>query len=201
MRKLLIATRSKGKFPEITSLLHDLDSYEFLNLNDINDLPKDFEVEETAMTFAGNAIIKAKTIGELTGLLTMADDSGLEVDALDGRPGVKTARYAPGSDQDRYEKLLQELKGVPEEQRTARFVCVIAIYDPETKSVRTCQGIYKGKIAFEPRGSNGFGYDPVFYNEGLKKMNAEMTLDEKNEVSHRGAAVREAKLILKTNYQ
>src|SRR3989338_425353 len=107
--KLLIATRNGGKFPEIISKLKGL-NLQFLNLNDISDLPPDFEVEEPAMTFEGNAIIKAMTLGKKTGLVTLADDSGLEVDALDGRPGVFSARYASGSEIDRCRKLLDELK-------------------------------------------------------------------------------------------
>jgi len=116
---------------------------------------------------------------------------------LDGRPGVYTARYAPGTDEDRYRKLLDELRGIPEEKRMARFRAVIAIYDPENDKIRTCEGIYNGRIALEPKGSNGFGYDPVFYNIELGRTNAEMTMEEKNKVSHRGKALRKAKEILK----
>jgi len=195
MKKLLIATRSKGKFPEIVSELKGL-PFEFLSLNDIPELSPDFEVEEPAQTFEGNAIIKAMTLGSKTGLLTLAEDSGLEIDALSGNPGVYSARYAPGTDEDRYKKLLSELKGVPEEKRTARFRTVIAFYDPENNKIRTCEGVYEGRIAFEPKGTNGFGYDPVFYNETLGKTNAQMTIEEKNKVSHRGQALRNAKEIL-----
>jgi len=195
MKKILIATRSKGKFPEIISELNGL-SFEFLNLNDVLELPSNFEVEEPAATLEGNAIIKAMTLGKKAGLLTLAEDSGLEVDALDGRPGVYTARYAPGTDEDRYRKLLGELRGTPEEKRTARFRAVVVIYDPNNEKIRTCEGIYEGKIALEPTGSNGFGYDPIFYNNELGKTNAQMTTEEKNKVSHRGKALRKAKDIL-----
>ena len=195
MKKLLIATGSKGKFPEIVSELAGL-PLEFLNLNNVSELPSNFEVEEPATTFEGNAIIKAMTLGKKTGLLTLAEDAGLEVDALDGRPGVYTARYAPGSDEDRYRKLLGELHNIPEGKRTARFRAVIAIYDPNSDKVRTCEGIYEGKIALEPMGNNGFGYDPIFYNKELGKTNAQMTMEEKNKVSHRGKALRKAKYIL-----
>lgn len=195
MKKLLIATRSKGKFPEIISALNGL-SFEFLNLNDVSELPSNFEVEEPATTFEGNAIIKAMTLGKKTGLLTLSEDAGLEVDALNGKPGVYTARYAPGTDEDKYRKLLGELQGTPEEKRTARFRAVIAIYDPNNDKVRTCDGIYEGKIALEPIGNNGFGYDPIFYNSELGKTNAQMTMEEKNKVSHRGKALRKAKDIL-----
>jgi len=198
MKKLLIATRSKGKFPEIVELLAGLQC-EFVSMNDV-DLPSDFDVEETAMTFEGNAIIKAMTLGKKTGLLVLADDSGLEVDALDGRPGVYTARYAPGTDEDRYMKVLGELEGVTEDKRTARFVAIIAIYDPATDRVRTCFGSYEGIIAKDPVGEGGFGYDPIFYNVELGKTNAEMTTEEKNAVSHRGKAVRAAREILEKEF-
>ncbi|KKQ77426.1 MAG: Non-canonical purine NTP pyrophosphatase [Parcubacteria group bacterium GW2011_GWA1_38_7] len=199
MKKILIATKSKGKFPEIVTELVDL-PFEFMNLNDIPNFPKGFEVEEPAATFEGNAIIKAMTLGKKTGLLTLAEDAGLEVDALGGRPGVYSARYGPGTDKDRYIKLLGELRHVPGEKRTAHFVAVIAIYDPESNKVRTCRGEYDGKIITEPRGINGFGYDPIFYNIELHKTNAEMSIQEKNQVSHRGKALQKAREILKKEF-
>jgi len=141
-------------------------------------------------------VLKATTFGKKAGLLTLAEDTGLEVDALGGRPGVYTARYAPGTDEDRYRKLLNELKDVPEEKRTARFRTVVAIYNPKDDTTKICEGIYEGRIAVELKGSNGFGYDPIFYNVELGKTNAEMTREEKNKVSHRGKALRKAKDIL-----
>ena len=198
-RKLLIATGSKGKFPEIISLLDGL-PFQFLNLRDISKLPVDYEVEEPGMTFEGNAVIKAMTIGNKTGLLTLAEDAGLEVDALSGRPGVYTARYGPGTDKDRYEKLLKELQGVPDERRTARFKAVIAIYDPKNNKVRTCEGSYEGRISIKPVGTNGFGYDPVFFSSALQKTSAQMTLEEKNSISHRGVALRKAREILQKEF-
>lgn len=199
MKELLIATRSHGKFPEITALLDGL-PLEFLNLNDVPELPADYEVEEPGTTFEGNAIIKAMTLGKKTGHLTLADDSGLEVDALDGRPGVYSARYAPGSDADRNKKLLGELEGVPEEKRTARFRCVIAIYDPETDKVRVCNGTYEGRIMDTSEGEFGFGYDPIFYSTELEKGGGIMTPEEKNSVSHRGNAVHKAREILEKEF-
>jgi len=199
MKKLLIATRSKGKFPEIVSELSGL-PFDFLNLNDVPELPSNFEVEEPAVTFEGNAIIKAMILGKKTGLLTLAEDACLEVDILNGRPGVYTARYAPGTDEDRYRKLLNELQNVSEEKRTARFRATIVIYDPSNDKVRTCEGIYEGRIALEPIGNNGFGYDPIFYNEELNMTNAQMTMEEKNKVSHRGKALRKAKVILRQDF-
>lgn len=198
-KKLLIATRSKGKFPEIVFALKEL-PFEFLNLNDILGLPPGYEVEEPAMTFEGNAIVKAVALGAKTGFLTLADDSGLEVDALGGRPGVFSARYAPGTDEDRYRKLLGELQGIPEEQRGAQFRCVIALHDPSREKLRTCEGVYRGVILCEPRGENGFGYDPVFYNAELGKTNAEMSTEEKNAVSHRGRALMRACEILQKEF-
>lgn len=194
MRKLCIATRSRGKFPEIVAKLEGL-PFEFLNLNDTN-LPAGYEVEEPAATFEGNAIIKAMTVGMKTGFLTLADDSGLEVDALGGRPGVYSARYAPGTDADRRKQLLKELEHTPNDKLGAQFRCVIAIYDPESGKIRTCDGTYRGRIIREERGENGFGYDPIFLNEGLGKTNAEMTIEEKNSVSHRGKACDAARALL-----
>lgn len=193
MQRLLIATRNKGKFPEIVEKLKGL-PFEFLNLNDIENIPKDFEVEETGETFEENAVLKARTLAEMSGLLTLADDAGLCVDALDGRPGVYTERYAPGTDEDRYMKLLGELEGVSD--RRARFVAVVAIYDPKTGLLKTCKGIYEGEIVREPIGENGFGYDPVFYNPILGKTNAQLSLEEKNNVSHRGKALQKTIEIL-----
>jgi len=174
--------------------------FEFINLNDIPELPRGYEVEEPATTFEGNAIIKAMTLGKKTGLLTLADDSGLEVDALGGAPGVYSARYAPGSDEDRYNKLLQALSDVPGEKRTARFRCVIALYDPSSDRVRTCDGSVEGSMLTEPRGTNGFGYDPIFFTTELQKTMAQATLEEKNTMSHRGRALQKARAILQNDF-
>lgn len=199
MNKLLIATRSKGKFPEIVAELKEL-PFQFLSINDLADLSASFEVEEPALTFEGNAIIKAMTLGKKTGLLTLAEDSGLQVDALDGRPGVYSARYAPGTDADRNAKLLGVLNGISEEKRTARFRIVVAIYNPENDKIRTCEGVYEGRITFEPKGNNGFGYDPIFFDLQFGKTYAELTLEEKNSVSHRGIALRKAKELLEKDF-
>jgi XTP/dITP diphosphohydrolase len=197
--KLLIATRNKAKFRELVAGLEGL-PLALIDLDDMSALPKDFTVEEPAMTFEGNAIIKAMTLGKKTGLLVLAEDSGLEVDVLDGRPGIRSARYAEGSDEDRCRKLVDEVKGIPEDKLQAQFRCVIAIYDPATDKVRTCEGVYRGRISRQPRGEGGFGYDPIFYNERLRKTNAEMSIEEKNSVSHRGIAIRRAREILARDY-
>jgi XTP/dITP diphosphohydrolase len=198
-KKLLIATRSIGKFPEIISLLEGL-PFEFVSLNDVSEIPKEYEVEEPAMTFEGNAIIKAMTFGKKSGLMTLVDDSGLEVDALGGRPGVLSARYVAGTDKDRYKKILEELKSVPEDKRAARFRCVIAVYDPSTDRIRTTDGVFEGRIASSPRGEQGFGYDPIFFSAELQKMSAELTMEEKNAVSHRGKALKRMKEIIKSEF-
>ena len=194
-KKLVIATRNKGKFAEIMAELKDL-RLEFFSLDDRKEILQDFSVSETASTFEGNAILKAATIGKMTNILTLSDDSGLEVDALGGRPGVLSARYFQGTDEDRFRKLLKELKNIPDGERGAQFHAVIALYDPATERVRTCEGICRGVITREPRGNGGFGYDPVFYHDGLGKTIAQMSLEEKNRVSHRGLALREARKIL-----
>ena len=192
MKQLLIATRNSGKIREIKEILASI-PFKLLSLDDI-----DFkeEVAETGKSFAENAILKAKTIGEKAQLLTLAEDSGLEVDALDGKPGIYSARYVNGSDLDRNNKLLEELKGVIDDKRTARYRCVVAIYDPATQKILTFIGESEGLITDKPIGKNGFGYDPIFYNFDLGKTNGEVTLEEKNRVSHRGKALSEAKIFL-----
>jgi len=198
MRELLIATRNKGKLPEIVAALSGM-PFQIVNLEDTA-IPKDFEVEEIAQTFEGNALIKAFMYGKKSGKLTLAEDSGLEVDTLGGRPGVMSARYAPGSDEDRYKKLLSELVGIPYDERGAQFRAVVAIYDPESDKIRTCEGIMRGHIVGEARGGAGFGYDPVFYSDELDKTCGEMTLAEKNKVSHRGRALLKAREILTKDF-
>ncbi len=175
----------------MAALLADL-PYEVVSLADYPDAP---EVEETGVTFIENATIKAKAYAKFTGELTLADDSGLEVDALDGAPGVYSSRFAP-SDPERNAKLLDMMKDVPDEQRTARFRCAIAIAAP-SGDVRTCDGAVEGTIARERKGTNGFGYDPIFYVPELGKHMAELTADEKNAISHRGKALEKAKGLLK----
>jgi XTP/dITP diphosphohydrolase len=196
IRKLLIVSKSKGKLPEIAKALQGLD-FEFLNLDDIKEIPKDFEVEETGQTYEENAILKAKTFGKMTGLLTLADDSGLEIDALGGKPGIYSRRWIPGDYPRKCQKVLEMLKDLPEEKRGARFVCVIAIYDSVKNEVRTCRGVYQGQIALEPKGDFGFGYDPIFYNPDFGKTTAEISLEQKQKISHRGKALEKAREILK----
>ena len=198
-KKLVIATRNKGKFTEIEAELKDL-SFEFFSLDGREEIPKDFSIPETASTFEGNAILKATIIGKMTNILTLSDDSGLEVDALGGRPGVLSSRYVQGTDEDRFRKLLKELEDTPDGKRGAQFHAVIALYDPATEKIKTCEGICRGIITRESRGNNGFGYDPVFYHERLGKTIAQMSLEEKNKVSHRGIALQKARKILMDDF-
>ncbi len=196
MRKLLIATKNPGKFREVWEILREL-PFEFLTLNDFKEeVLKEFEVEESGKTFKENAILKAESYGRLSGLLTLADDSGLCVNYLKGGPGVKTHRYHLGSDRERYEKLLKEMKDIPEIKRRARFVSVTALFSPKTGKVKTARGECHGRIAFVPKGRYGFGFDPIFIVNGLSKHLAELTLKEKKQVSHRAKALRRMRKIL-----
>lgn len=194
MNQLLIATNNPGKAVEIKNILS------LINVNVKLISPEDIKIEseviENGKTFRENAILKAVTIGKKTGMLTLAEDSGLEVDALKGRPGVYSARYCKGSDKDRVDKLLKELSGVPNEKRTARFRAAVAVYNPLNKKIITFEGSSEGIILEKPKGNNGFGYDPVFFNTDLGKTNAQATLKEKNRVSHRGRALSKAVKIM-----
>ena len=197
MKKLLIATRNKDKIPEITNVLGGL-GFEIVGVSDILEIPKDFDVVEDGKTFEENAIKKAVEYGKKANLITLSDDSGICVDALGGRPGTYSARWVPGSAEDRNKKLLEELKDVPKAKRTAQYVCVIAIYDPELDKVQTCEGSCEGIITMEPMGKNGFGYDPIFFSTDLNKAMGQASMEEKNSVSHRGRALRKVREILQS---
>lgn len=190
MQRLLIATHNRGKLEEYRSLLADM----ALAVVNLDEAGVTFDVEETGTTFAENAILKARTYADATGLWTWADDSGLEVDALDGRPGIRSARYAgPGAtDEDRYLALLQEIARFPERERTARFQCVVALATPDGR-VETTAGTVEGLILERPRGNHGFGYDPVFYLPQYDATMAELPQETKNRISHRGQAAVLAK--------
>lgn len=193
--RLLIATNNRGKSRELSALLKDA-SWECTTPADEGIT---LEPEETGKTFEENAVIKAKAFARASGLITLADDSGLEVDALNGAPGIHSARYAgpEATDAQRNDYLLAKLSGVPWEKRQARFRCVIAIAFPDDRLV-LCKGECAGLIALEPRGENGFGYDPIFYFPELGKTMAELTPEEKGRVSHRGKAVRKAREFLQS---
>lgn len=187
MTKMLLATSNPGKVTEYRELLGGVS----VEITFPANAGVELEVEETGETFEENARIKALAYAQASGLLALADDSGLEVDALGGAPGVRSARYGgPGtSDADRYMILLEEMANVLEEDRTARFRCVVAVASPGGDVV-TADGVCEGKIGFAPRGVHGFGYDPVFVVEGYGgKTLAELAPDVKNRISHRARAV------------
>lgn len=194
MRQLLIATRNEGKMPEMRLALEGV-PFTILDINDVPELAG-FEPEEHGETYEENALIKAKEYGARAGILALADDSGIEVDALHGEPGVGSARYAEGTDADRNKKLLDALKNVPDEKRGARFVTVIAIFDPASGKTRTCRSEVYGRITNEPRGERPFGYDPIFLYDEAGKTGGQMSLAEKDSYSHRGRALKKAKDIL-----
>ena len=190
--KLLLATANRGKIREIADTLAKL-PFEIIGLGDLEGI---VPAEETGNSCLANAKIKAKAYHEQTGLLTFAEDSGLEVDYLNGAPGHLSARFAgeDSADADNVAKLLRELKGVMTENRKARFLCVIAIADG--KRIRTATGKCEGRIAWRASGTSGFGYDPVFIPKGYRTTFARLGLDVKNSISHRAHALRKAKSLL-----
>jgi XTP/dITP diphosphohydrolase len=194
-RKLLIATRNAGKAREYQRLLADLPlEITWPELEKV-----EIMVEETGATMAENAALKARAYATASGLLTWADDSGLEVDALAGEPGVRSARYAgpDASDEERCRRLLCQMENIPWEKRTARFRCVVAIAEPEG-TLHFAEGVCEGIIALEPKGQGGFGYDPIFYLPDRGRTMAELSLEEKNQISHRARAALAARAILQT---
>ena len=192
--KLLLATNNTGKVKEYRSLLQNI-PFEMVILKELG---IDMDVEEKGATYEENARLKACALAKESGLPTLADDSGLEVDVLNGEPGVMSARYAgeDASDAERVNYLLSKLKDVPKEKRTAHFRCVIAIAQPGGQ-VEFCNGECKGLIAFEACGKNGFGYDPIFCFPKYGKTMAELPIEIKNRISHRGQAAQKARLLLK----
>ena len=185
--RVLIATQNAGKVREFRRLLAQVPAM-FVGLED---LPRIAAPEEDGSTFLANAIIKANYYSRHFGEIALADDSGLVVDALDGAPGVHSARYGGDgiSDMDRLYLLLKNLEGVPERNRTARFECAIVVANPDSEGVLQATGIVEGRIIFEPRGCNGFGYDPVFVPDGKTRTTGEMSADEKDSLSHRARAI------------
>jgi XTP/dITP diphosphohydrolase len=190
-QRWVLATGNRGKAVELAALCRE--SGLALDIVPQADLGVP-SVPETASTFVENALLKARHASRSTGLPAIADDSGLVVDALDGAPGVRSARYAgaQGDDAGNTAKLLEALAHVPSLQRTARFYCVlVALLGPEDPAPAIAAGEWRGEIAATPRGSGGFGYDPVFFDARLGRTAAELSTTEKNRVSHRGAALRE----------
>ncbi|MDP4118048.1 MAG: XTP/dITP diphosphatase [Bacillota bacterium] len=184
--KIVAATNNKNKLREFVEILAPL-GYHVISLKDLN---MNIEVEETGSTFEENSLLKAKAIMEATNIAALADDSGLMVDGLNGEPGIYSARYCEGSDADRVEFLLEKMKKIPDGKRTARFVSVITLCFTDGDII-TARGTCEGTIAREPKGKNGFGYDPVFYIEKYGKTFAQLSPDEKNLISHRGNALSE----------
>ena len=202
-RILLIATHNAGKVREFYNLLGDVP----FSLTSLKEQGVEEDVDETGATFHENAVIKAQAYSRLTGLLTLADDSGLEVDALDSGPGIYSARYGGEglTDEGRVDLLLYNLRGVPWNLRSARFRCVIAIAPPPVASALsdsqeseavTVEGTVEGIIQYEPLGSGGFGYDPVFYLPQMGMTTAQLPMDQKNALSHRGQAAKKAAVFL-----
>ncbi len=187
MRSLLLGTRNPGKIYEIKLILGDLP----LEFSSLNDFPDVAVAVEDADTYAGNAIKKARFYARETGVPALADDSGLEVEALGGAPGVISARYAGehANDADRRELLLSELAKTGSDNRRARFVCAIAIATVAGEVLNLAEGICEGTITFEPRGNSGFGYDPLFIPDGYNETFAELSDDVKNQISHRARAL------------
>lgn len=192
--RLVLATRNKGKVKELQELLAGA-GVEVVSLADFPDVP---EVVEDGDTFQANAVKKAREVAEAVGELTLSDDSGLEVDCLDGAPGVISARFAGAQhdDEANNRKLLELMSGVPWEKRTGRFRCVVAIAVPGGKT-ETVEGTCEGIITSEPRGTQGFGYDPLFFVPEYKRTFAELNAAEKNLISHRGKALQKALTVLK----
>ena len=194
-RRLILATNNPHKIAEIRAIMHDLP----IEIVDASTLDNPLDPEETAATLEENALIKARAFRKASGFWALADDSGLEIDALGGEPGVYSARFAgPGcSFADNNAKVLRLLDGVPEARRTARFRCVAALVMDDDQS-HLSEGRVEGVITFEPKGRDGFGYDPIFFSPELGCTFAEATPEAKNDVSHRGRAFRAAATFLKS---
>ncbi len=192
MVKIVFATNNINKLHEAQSILKEL-PYRFVGLNEFPNIP---EIEEPGKTLLENSFIKARTIHKITGLLTVADDTGLEVNSLNGAPGVKSARYSGrnATYEDNLNKLLKDLEGVPFGKRQAQFRTVISFVTDSDE--HWMEGIVKGIILNESRGKNGFGYDPIFYIPELKKTFAELSMEKKNKISHRGLALQKLRILL-----
>ena len=193
-KKIVFATGNQDKMKEIRMILADLD-YEIVSMKEAGIV---IDIEENGTTFEENAVIKAKAVAEYTDAIVLADDSGLEIDYLDKEPGIYSARYM-GEDTSyeiKNQNLLDRLEGVPKEERTARFVCAIAAVLPNQEVIVKRETI-EGYIGYEPAGENGFGYDPIFYVDEYNCSTAQLPADKKNELSHRGKALRAIKEALR----
>ena len=189
-KRIIFATGNQGKMKEIRMILADMD-VSVVSMKEAGISP---QIEENGKSFEENAVIKARTVMEMTGEMAMADDSGLEIDYLDGAPGIYSARFM-GEDTSydiKNNALIQKLEGVPDEKRTARFVCAIACALPDGRILKS-RGTMEGIIGYEIKGENGFGYDPIFYLPEYRCTSAEISPEKKNELSHRGKALRNMK--------
>ena len=194
MNKIIFATGNAGKMKEIREILQDM-NMEILSMKEAG---IEADIIEDGKTFEENAMIKAKEIAKYTDEIVLADDSGLEIDYLNKEPGIYSARYM-GEDTSYHIKnanLIQRLEGVPDQQRTARFVCAIAAAFPDG-TVKTVRASMEGRIGYEEKGENGFGYDPIFYLPEFGCSSAELTLEQKNEISHRGKALKAMKEVIR----
>ena len=193
MDKIVFATTNAGKIKEIKEILSDFD-VEVASMKEMNITA---DIEENGATFEENSLIKARAVSKLTGLPALADDSGLEVDYLNGEPGIYSARYL-GRDTDYDYKnnyIIKKLKDAKDEERSARFVCVISLVLPDGREF-VKKGVMEGRIGYEIKGENGFGYDPIFYLPGYGKTSAEISAEEKNKISHRGKALSAMKELI-----
>ena len=190
MRKVIFATGNQGKMKEIRDILGDLD----IELLSLKDAGIQADIVEDGKTFEENAQIKARTVCSLTGEIVLADDSGLEIDYLNKEPGIYSARYMGEDTSYRIKNanLIERLNGVPDEKRTARFVCAIAAAFPDG-TMKTVRATMEGRIGYEEKGGNGFGYDPIFYLPEYGCTSAELSMEEKNKISHRGKALKAIK--------
>ena len=188
--KLVLATRNQGKIEEFRRILEELAPGQ-IDLIDVDQFPHLVDVDETGLSFEENSLLKARYTSEATGLPAIADDSGLCVDALNGDPGIYSARWAGthGDDRANLEKVLAQLKDVPDEKRTAYFICVASLVLPDGRQ-KVAEGRFEGHILHSPVGNNGFGYDPIFQPLGMSISSAQMSAEEKDLVSHRGKSLR-----------
>ncbi|WP_342432505.1 XTP/dITP diphosphatase [Neobacillus sp. FSL H8-0543] len=195
MKEVIIATKNPGKAREFEHIF----TPRGVSVRTLLDFPEIEDVEETGSTFEENAMLKAEAVSKQLNKMVIGDDSGLMVDALEGRPGIYSARYAgeQKDDQQNLEKVLFELAGIPEENRSARFYCALAVAIPNQETI-TVSGTCEGRILEEPRGVNGFGYDPIFFVPDKGVAMAELTGDEKNVISHRANALKKLDVILDT---
>ena len=193
MKEVVLASRNHKKIEELKSLLSDMP----VKVSSLLDYPEISDVEETGLTFAENAELKSRAAALSTGHIALGDDSGLEVDALGGQPGIYSNRFAGpnAADCDKYLRILELLQGVPDEKRTARFRAAVAVTTPDGETV-VVEGSCEGRIAHSPSGKGGFGYDPIFFIPELGKNMAELSPEAKNQISHRAKALKAAKKVL-----